>query len=773
MTDRLNDLINETTTPAQLLEFEAAAGHGEKFTDLDRLLGELLIGSFRRQGVVAVEPRPGPNGDNRVVFGHLSDHAAAALDDRFALARLEGNGAWYAPERIRIPYGFANLPQLSSAQPRFCVNLAREQVAGAMLRDDPAAVALWSVVGPMFDELFAPIDVRTATTKAKTEKAARAEWAEIVATFDELGLDGGPPLAAMAYGAGWASRPLDEMVALRSQLIDSLSLQVSADTARLWRARATLRLVRAFQKKAKRGTPLAKSVLTKQHQPALAGLFAGSWVDFVSYLGLAPNDAEQVTTALPEPRLFVGGENRSNDVAASTGLEVDQVQRILASYLGQDPAAESPVAERVRWMRAWWDYFDQAHSSQRPGMPSLWGLVDDGYFSVHDDNPRMPITGAYRRHVPAEICDAIDRLWDGITNAKWPDKILSEFHPHHQMADAFGPALSLWNGVALTCWFVCEGPSSRTDLQGLEHYHRKHLFELTEMGFPIDPALFADLRDAERRLGPEQPLTTESSAGGVTFQLSYGSRRDGFEILRDIVTRHRRQWAATHLDAYLTARWDSELRTVATEYSRRVAARGKPPTLKQFASVGAAAANHWFDGDLARLYAALGEKSQASPERIDFLAGDPVAFGRAVYAALGGGPPLDEDTSMRDPEARNRQWALERFAKAAFDYVHTAERLGRVPTFDEFDGTKFEWDLIGGPGQGWQRFHQAVETARTAGVPAARSAVVPVQPAAAPPAPAAGWFPDPSGRHEHRYWDGRAWTEHVASGGQQRSDPVT
>jgi uncharacterized protein YxjI len=32
------------------------------------------------------------------------------------------------------------------------------------------------------------------------------------------------------------------------------------------------------------------------------------------------------------------------------------------------------------------------------------------------------------------------------------------------------------------------------------------------------------------------------------------------------------------------------------------------------------------------------------------------------------------------------------------------------------------------------------------------------------------WYPDPSGRHEHRYWDGTRWTEHVASHGRQSVD---
>jgi hypothetical protein len=31
----------------------------------------------------------------------------------------------------------------------------------------------------------------------------------------------------------------------------------------------------------------------------------------------------------------------------------------------------------------------------------------------------------------------------------------------------------------------------------------------------------------------------------------------------------------------------------------------------------------------------------------------------------------------------------------------------------------------------------------------------------------AGWFEDPDGRHQYRFWDGTAWTDHVADDGQQ------
>ncbi len=52
-----------------------------------------------------------------------------------------------------------------------------------------------------------------------------------------------------------------------------------------------------------------------------------------------------------------------------------------------------------------------------------------------------------------------------------------------------------------------------------------------------------------------------------------------------------------------------------------------------------------------------------------------------------------------------------------------------------------------------------------------------VAPAQAPPPPTPprtprSWLPDPSGRHELRYWDGTRFTEHVADGGKISTDPM-
>ena len=38
---------------------------------------------------------------------------------------------------------------------------------------------------------------------------------------------------------------------------------------------------------------------------------------------------------------------------------------------------------------------------------------------------------------------------------------------------------------------------------------------------------------------------------------------------------------------------------------------------------------------------------------------------------------------------------------------------------------------------------------------------------------AGGWHPDPTGRHQHRWWDGTQWTDQVADGGVTATDPMT
>jgi hypothetical protein len=60
--------------------------------------------------------------------------------------------------------------------------------------------------------------------------------------------------------------------------------------------------------------------------------------------------------------------------------------------------------------------------------------------------------------------------------------------------------------------------------------------------------------------------------------------------------------------------------------------------------------------------------------------------------------------------------------------------------------------------------------ATAATTPASATPAATPDPAPAPAVPS-GWYADPAGRFELRYWDGTTWTEHVSRAGQQFTDP--
>ncbi len=275
-------------------------------------------------------------------------------------------------------------------------------------------------------------------------------------------------------------------------------------------------------------------------------------------------------------------------MAAQQGLPTEEIERMLAAFWGQDSAV-SPVERRVGVLRRFWEAFDDAHSRQAPGMTPLWGLVEERHSLLPNTESPQPYTASlYRRLLPDDLVAEVDELWGRLVLPRWPERLVTEPYPHAAMAEAFGPALAFWHGCALTAWFVCEGPASRTDMAGLREYHRKEVAALADLGTPVDPALFDELAAAERRLGPEQAIedpdrTSTIAEGGfeITISMSVGTRRGGFERLRDIVTRHRRAWAGRHLDAYLRARWEGEVRAAARAYHTALNDRGRPPTARE------------------------------------------------------------------------------------------------------------------------------------------------------------------------------------------------
>jgi uncharacterized RDD family membrane protein YckC len=71
------------------------------------------------------------------------------------------------------------------------------------------------------------------------------------------------------------------------------------------------------------------------------------------------------------------------------------------------------------------------------------------------------------------------------------------------------------------------------------------------------------------------------------------------------------------------------------------------------------------------------------------------------------------------------------------------------------------WWAFGAEHQAW---HDKIATTRVVDLRSGSEG-----PASAGPS---GWYADPMGRHEFRFWNGATWTEDVATGGAARLDPL-
>ena len=310
------------------------------------------------------------------------------------------------------------------------------------------------------------------------------------------------------------------------------------------------------------------------------------------------------------------------------------------------------------------------------------------------------------------------------------------------MAETFGAALRFWHRCGLAALSITEGPTSMTDhMAALPHYLRDAIAELERLQCPVDPALFSQLQEAEAQLGPfesiQNDISTAELAPGITIKVSKssGSRREGFTRLRDVITRHRKTWADRYLHSYLRTRWESEIREAGRLHAQTIAERGKPPAAKQFARNAALPTNHWFNGDIAALYAALGEKSPVHPERVRLMPADRHGFALRVFARLGGTHPESHavdpssDTSAAHAAEQNRNFSLAWFGGQSLRFIQLEEAMDRPPELKDFGRQSFEWRsrfVADDPLEVWQRFVAAVHVElETYSTGAAGTSVVP------------------------------------------------
>ncbi|HEX8407798.1 MAG TPA: stress protein [Thermoanaerobaculia bacterium] len=673
------------------------------------MLTTVILASLRGERIAAMREATKPYDTFELLVGSAEERAY--IDQTFDLAAQQARGAWFLPEEANLNVGWANMPHHFARFDRFATNIAHDEAGKVRFQSSPAALFFWAVLDPLFDLLYRPFDLRGASPPARDRDAQREAWAELDRAYAMLGLQASDALAAMRFGSGWSKLRTAEQLVAKRALLDALRSTASAEIGARYRLWVTKELVGKYYAKASRGAPAMRKVVTKPQQRTLSGIFGGDWLSFLAYLGEAPSPDEQISTALPEPRLYVGAVAKAKEVAARHGVAPEEVERMLAAFWSSG-AAESPVHQRIRVLREYWEHFDTAHARQAPGMEPLWGFAEAADavrlkgLDDYQSGPPWYREGAYRKMLPSSLLADINRLWSGRFSPQEPGRIVTAVEPYAGMLEALGPALRFWHGAGLTAWFVSEGPYSRTDMSGLADYHARDLQALMDLGCPVDPQLFTELVAAEKKLGKAQPITDPEhsstiDAGGFTIsmELNVGSRRAGFERLRDVVTKHRRAWASEHLERYLRALWEGEIRRAAREYNRHIEVKRKAPTAKQFAKFAEAPANHWFGGDVSLLYAAFGEKSPVTSARAGLLPQDVEAFALRVFHALGGKKTKWSEYAYQTdgPEHERRQaewnahWKRKELAEASVRYVQLREAFGRQPTVTEFGRRNFEY----------------------------------------------------------------------------------
>ncbi|MFF1872606.1 TerD family protein [Kitasatospora herbaricolor] len=719
--------------PDEGLRLEAAAGQHQRFAEVDALAARLLTTALDGRPLATVTPGRGPQAPDAAEVATLTPAEEALCADAFGIQEQHRRGAWYLPQKLSVKAGAVNLPHLIRAHPSHAMSLAADDTARLTLLEGADAVLLWALLVPLFETLLEPVRVRAAGP-AGSHEDQRQLWSAIEERYRLLGIDSGA-LDVFRFGGGWHRLDRKGQQRARLELLNALAAVDPVQVVARHRFQQLQGLMTGFAQKARKGTPLARRVVTRALQPVVSAYFAGDWLAVLDYLQASPHADEEVITALPEPRLYVGMSSRASGMAAEAGVAEDEIQAMLAAFLGGGSSL-SPVEERAAALREWWSGFDQAHDVQARGRTALWGLLDEEVMSLSSTGwgltPQL-----YLQTLPAGVLEQAERLWATVTLKQHPGSIVSNPRPHRTVAEALGPAAEFWHGVGLTAWFVCEGPSSRATLSGIGSYYDRPLAALRAAGCPVDASFLVELRAAEQRLGPQEAIADSrsipiDSADGlltVTFSASRGSRREGFELVRDIVTRHRRAWADQYLESYLRHRWRCELEEVAHQYHRYVAAKGRPPTLIQFSRFATTAANHWTGGDLGALYTAIGEPAPSQQERpTRLLTGDGYDFARRVYQELGGKPVTNNTwPNSPDPEESRRQWQLERLATESLRYLQLQEALGQPPTPKQFGTQRFTWPWPGEEAEGWPLLQRTLAALTPAGSPPAHS------PASSPP----------------------------------------
>ena len=633
-----------------------------------------------------------------LLFIDLNKPERALLEKRYALKNQQGRGAWYHPDRVSLNAGYLNLPYYFEQHPGFPMNAVTDGKVSVTL-SSPDALMIWSVLEPLVMTLFAPLRLLGPDAIKMTPAKREKESSRVTRALLDLGIPNNH-VKDLRLEDGQIPWRADELRQVKYAYLGALQKADASEVVKRFRVAETLGLAKRFYQKRQTNSATRENVLTRRLEQSLSGFFAGDWTELLAYLGEDAEVGDEVQTELPTPTVLPGVSANAAVIARDMNVDPSQVEEVLASLFPEAAAGTNPIEIRLETLRTFWKMFRKLHARQKPGMPSLRGFVhqtdrlDIPAAATPENETHYGSPTQFTNHLPAAFRADVSRLWATKILDRYPERLVTNLTPYYWMAAAFGPALAFWEGVFLTAWYVTEGPYSRTDLAGMEAYYAKQVQTLGDLGTPVPAGLFEALRKAERRLGkPEVVSGSRESLGefqGIELELSYGSwqRREGFEILRDIISEHLEIWSERHLDNYLNTQWQAPLEGLSVRVSKRLASKGKPFTPKQFAKYASHMANAWFGGDLSAVSIAILQPSPVKQGRDQMVPEDVSAHADYIYHQWKGVASANNlKTNVEHYEDKRSYLQVEMLTRLSFDYLQLSEALGTVPARSDFSTT--------------------------------------------------------------------------------------
>jgi hypothetical protein len=525
----------------QRVELERTENRRSEFAEFDIAIEQILRRALAGERVLELGDR---YDDETVALLGLDGDDTRRIAETYDLAAMESRGAWALPERETVIAGAVNFSWWVRQEPRLVSSLAGDERRKITLRGNPAGVFAWAAVAPVFELLVIPHELRSAQAGEADVAAQEKQWAKLDALLSSTGLNLDDELAAFRPRSGWSRRTATQRADARARLVEAWARNATPEVASALRMWMLGGLVDRFYSKAKKMTPTSRQVLTKAFWRPMVACFGGDWLAFLRYLGEEPAANEEILTSLPEPKVYVGSDDRARAAAEAAGVDPAEVERMLSSFFGSsDPT--SPIDRRVGALTRIWHEVDALHAAQVPGGRNMWGLLDERE-DPFDDRFEGYVLGLHRELLSPQLNQDVSELWRTAVLGRAPDRLVTRVLPHAGVWDAFGPALQFWHSISLAAFGNTEGLTYfNYGLVDIADHYREELNAMKELGRPVDRQFFKDLTDAAHRLGDPEGDDDEETVrhdlgDGLALEVTIGvsggrprGRRAGFEQLRD------------------------------------------------------------------------------------------------------------------------------------------------------------------------------------------------------------------------------------------------